>query len=310
MKVYSDIFQFKASNPIVTIGMFDGVHCGHRSIFKHLIAEAKEKNGESVVLSFWPHPRMLFEGEHCSLKFLTSNEEKAVLLDEIGIDHFIVYPFTNDFASFSPRQYVEEILVKQIGAKKVIIGYDHRFGFKGAGDYADMETYGNQFGFAVEQISAFDIDEVNVSSSKIREAMKHGNLSLANRYLSYEYFITGTIVKGNQIGRTIGYPTVNIEPSFPQKLIPGNGVYIVEVEVDKVNYHAVANVGNRPTVVENQTIPNVEAYILDFNQDVYGKSIIIRFKQKLRDELKFPSLQKLVEQIEKDVERAKQWFAI
>ena len=289
--------------------MFDGVHSGHRSILQHLIAEAQKCNGESVVLSFWPHPRMLFEGEHCSLKFLTSVEEKAQLLDEIGIDHFIVYPFTQPFSSLSPRQYVEDVLVNQIGVKKVIIGYDHRFGFKGAGGFTEMVAFGQEFGFEVEQISAFEIDQENISSSKIREALKSGDIALATSYLSYEYSITGTVVQGNKIGRTIGFPTVNLEPSFPQKLIPGNGIYVVEVEIESVRYQAVANVGNRPTVVENQILPNVEAYILDFDQDVYGKGISIYFKHKLRDELKFPSLEKLVEQIEIDVEESKQWFA-
>ena len=309
MKIHTDISNLIALNPIVTIGMFDGVHSGHRSILQHLIDEAKTIDGESVVLSFWPHPRMLFEGENCSLKFLTSNEEKAILLDEIGIDHFILYPFTREFSSLSPRQYVENILVKQIGVKKVIIGYDHRFGFKGAGGYAEMVEFGKEFGFEVEQISAFEIDQENISSSKIRVALKSGDIALASSYLSYEYSILGTVVKGNQIGRTIGYPTVNIEPTFAQKLIPGNGIYVVEVEIENVKYKAVANVGNRPTIVENQIFPNVEAFIFDFNRDVYGKAISILFKHKLRDELKFPSLEKLVEQIGKDVENAKQWFA-
>ena len=275
-----------------------------------IIEQAKNNDGESVVLSFWPHPRMLFEGENCSLKFLTSNEEKAILLDEIGIDHFILYPFTREFSTLSPRQYVEEILVNQIGVKKVIIGYDHRFGFKGAGGFAEMVAFGQEFGFDVEQISAFEIDQENISSSKIREALTVGDIALANSYLSYEYSIFGTVVKGNQIGRTIGYPTVNIEPTFTQKLIPGNGIYVVEVEIEQIKYQAVANVGNRPTVVENQILPNVEAYILDFNRDVYGKAISIIFKHKLRDELKFSSLELLVVQIGKDVENAKQWFAL
>jgi riboflavin kinase / FMN adenylyltransferase len=309
LKIHNNILNFIARNPIVTIGMFDGVHSGHRSILQHLIDEAKTFDGESVVLSFWPHPRMLFEGENCSLKFLTSNEEKAILLDEIGIDHFILYPFTREFSSLSPRQYVENILVKQIGVKKVIIGYDHRFGFKGAGGFVEMVALGAEFGFEVEQISAFEIDQENISSSKIREALKTGDITLANSYLSYEYSILGTVVKGNQVGRTIGYPTVNIEPTFAQKLIPGNGIYVVEVEIENVKYKAVANVGNRPTVVENQIFPNVEAFIFDFNRDVYGKAISILFKHKLRDELKFSSLEKLVEQIGKDVENAKQWFA-
>ena len=288
--------------------MFDGVHSGHRSILQHLKDEAKQHGGESVVLSFWPHPRMLFEGENCSLKFLTSNQEKAKVLDEIGIDHFIIYPFSHEFSKLSPREYVENILVNRIGVKKVIIGYDHRFGFKGAGGFTEMVELGQELGFEVEQISAFEIDQENISSTKIREALKAGDIALANTYLSYEYSISGTVVKGNQIGRTIGYPTVNIEPTFTQKLIPGNGIYVVEVEIENVKYQAVANVGNRPTVVENQVTPNVEAFILEFNQDVYGKAISIIFKQKLRDELKFSSLELLVDQIGKDVETAKQWF--
>jgi len=308
IKIHTDITQFKARNPIVTIGMFDGVHSGHRTILNRLITQAKTNDGESLVLSFWPHPRMLFEGEHCSLRFLSSIEEKATLLENIGIDHFIVYPFTRDFASLSPRQYVEEILVKKIGVKKVIIGYDHRFGFKGAGGYAEMLAFGSEFGFEVEQISAYEIDQENISSSKIREALTVGDIPLATRYLSYEYSIAGRVIKGNQIGRTIGYPTVNIEPLFAQKLIPGNGIYVVVIEIESKRYNAVANVGNRPTVVENQTIPNVEAFILDFNADVYGKAITIYFKQKLRDELKFPSLARLVEQIAIDVEMTRAWF--
>lgn len=288
--------------------MFDGVHSGHRSILQHLKDEAKKHDGESVVLSFWPHPRMLFEGENCSLKFLTSNQEKAKVLDEIGIDHFIIYPFSHEFSKLSPRQYVEDILVNQIGVKKVIIGYDHRFGFKGAGGFTEMVALGKEFGFEVEQISAFEIDQENISSTKIREALKAGDIALANTFLSYEYSILGTIVKGNQIGRTIGYPTVNIEPIFTHKLIPGNGIYVVEVEIDGESFQAVANVGNRPTVVENQVTPNVEAYILDFNRDVYGKSIKIRFKDFLREEKKFNSIEILKHQINLDVENAIEWF--
>jgi len=288
--------------------MFDGVHSGHRSILQQIKDEAKEHDGESVVLSFWPHPRMLFEGADCPLRFLTSIEEKASLLDELGIDHFIVYPFTRQFSSMSPKEYVEEILVNKIGAKKVIVGYDHRFGHKGAGGFEEMQLFGKQFGFDVAQIPAFDIDEINISSSKIREALIDGNVLLANSYLSYDYFISGTVVKGNQIGRTIGFPTVNIEPSFPQKLIPGNGIYVVEVEIDGESFQAVANVGNRPTVVENQLIPNVEAYIFDFNSDVYGKEIKISFKDFLREEKKFNSIDVLKHQINLDVENAIEWF--
>ena len=308
MKIYTDISQFKARNPVVTIGMFDGVHCGHRAILEHVKDAATQCDGESVVLTFWPHPRMLFEGKDCSMRFLTSIEEKAALLESIGIEHFIVYPFSPEFASLSPLQYVEEILVKRIALKKVIIGYDHRFGHKGSGGFDEMVTFGMQFGFEVEQIPAVDVDDVNVSSSKIREALLHGNVDKAKAYLSYTYRIPGTVIKGNQIGRTIGFPTINIEPLFAQKLIPGNGIYVVEVVIDDCFYHAVANVGNRPTVVENQKVPNVEAYILDFNDDVYGKKVEIRFLAFLREEQKFASLDALIEQIQKDVVQTREYF--
>jgi len=309
MKFHRDFTQFSARKPVVTTGMFDGVHRGHRTILSRTIDVAHKNGGESVVLTFWPHPRLLFEGENTQLRFLTTIEEKVALIKQFGIDHVIVYPFSPEFASMNPRQYVSNILVNNIHATHVVVGYDHRFGNKGAGDFSMLCQLGNEYGFSAEQVPALEVDAVKVSSTKIREALVHGNVELANHYLSYRYSISGTVAKGNQIGGTIGFPTANIEPKEKHKQFPGNGVYIVEVCVENVIYRGVANVGNRPTVVHNQVQPNIEVHLLDFDQDVYQLPITVIFIKKLRDEQKFESLTLLVEKIKDDVIRARDYFS-
>jgi riboflavin kinase/FMN adenylyltransferase len=308
MDFCQDISQLKVTRPVVTIGMFDGVHRGHRSLLGRVIDRAKITGGESVVLTFWPHPRILFEGEHSSLRFLTTIEEKISLLKSVGVDHVLVCPFTREFAQIEPADFVKQFLVDGVKARHVIVGYDHRFGFRGKGDYQLLEKLGTRYQFGTEQVLALDVNGTHVSSTKIREALMAGEVEKAAEFLSYEYSIAGTVVRGNQIGRTIGFPTANIEPGVKHKQIPGNGIYIVEIEVNGQLYGAVANVGNRPTVVDQQQEPNIEAYILRFNDDIYGKPICIRFKKKIRDEKKFASLEELSAKIRDDVSIATTFF--
>lgn len=308
MKLHRDVTNLNAIKPVVTIGMFDGVHLGHQSLLKNVIERAKAIGGESVVLTFWPHPRILFEGEKSSLRFLTTIEEKVSIMKKIGVNHVIVYPFTHEFANIEPTDFVKIFLLEGTKAHTVIVGHDHRFGHNGQGDYELLSDLGWIFDFKTEQVSALDISDTHVSSTKIREALIAGDIIKANLFLSYEYSITGTVVKGNQIGRTMGFPTANIQPDEKHKQIPGNGVYITEVEIQGKTYKAVANVGNRPTIVNNQPEPNIEAFILDFTEEIYFKPITIRFKGKIRDEMKFGSVEFLKEKIEDDVTRTRSFF--
>lgn len=308
MSFYRDISQLKAVNAVLTIGMFDGVHLGHRALLGMVVRRARELCGQSVVLTFWPHPRLLFEGEASTLRFLTTIEEKVALIKALGIDHVVVHPFTTEFAAMEPSRFVHQFIVDGIKAREVIVGHDHRFGHRGEGDFALLQKLGDENGFGTHQVQALDIGDTHVSSTKIREALIAGDIDRANTFLSYEYAIKGSVVKGNQLGRTIGFPTANLEPHEKHKQIPGNGIYAVEVELAGVCHPAVANVGIRPTVIYNQRIPNIEAYILDFEDDIYGKDIIFRFKKKLRDEVKFPSIDALKAKIQEDVDNARIFF--
>ena len=283
----------------MTTGTFDGVHVGHKVILDHVVETARRKGAESVLFTFDPHPRTVLFPEDHGLKLLSSKEEKIRLLEQQGIDHVIFHPFSKDFAKLSALEYVRNVLVDGMGVTTVIIGYDHRFGRNREGDFTKLLEFAEMFGFGVEEIPAQDIDDVNVSSTKIRKALASGDIETANTYLGYNYSVDGIVIEGDGIGRTIGFPTANIQVNEPLKLIPGNGVYAVEVKVDGKSYPGMLNSGVRPTV--SQTGKNqIEVHLIDTDQTLYGKQIEVTFVRRLRAESKFKNKEALIQQLEKD----------
>jgi riboflavin kinase/FMN adenylyltransferase len=282
---------------VVTIGTFDGVHIGHRKILERIIHSAQELDCNSIVLTFFPHPRMVLQ-EGSDVKLLNTMVEKIALLEEIGIDNLIIHPFDKEFSRLTAEEFVKEILVDKLHIQKIIIGYDHRFGRNRTADINDLIHFGKEYGFEVEQISAQEINDNAVSSTKIRNAILEGNSTLAKEYLGYNYFFSGTVVKGKQLGRTIGFPTANIHIEEDYKLIPKNGVYVVKGTCNEETLFAMMNIGTRPTVEgKNQTI---EVHFFDFDKDIYNQHITIEIQEFIRDEHKFESLDALKNQIQKD----------
>lgn len=298
MKTYNSINSFKsAKKTIATIGTFDGVHIGHRKILEKIIHSAKDLDCESLVLTFFPHPRMVLQ-ENSEVKLLNTLKEKSDLLEKIGIDNLIVHPFDKEFSRLTAEEFVKTILVDQLNIQKIIIGHDHRFGRNRTADINDLITFGKEYGFEVEQISAQEINENAVSSTKIRNAILDGNIQLANDYLGYNYCFSGEVVKGKQLGRTIGFPTANIHILEDYKLIPKNGVYIVKCYHNNSSYFGMMNIGNRPTVNgESQTI---EVNLFDFDKEIYTENLTVEILKFVRNEQKFDSLDALKEQIQKD----------
>jgi len=298
VKIFHSLCDFSLTKKtIITIGTFDGVHIGHRKILEKIIHNAKELDCESLVLTFFPHPRMVLQ-ENSSVKLLHTMEEKRTLLQKIGIENLIIHPFNKEFSQLTAEEFVKEILINQLQIQKIIIGHDHRFGRNRTADINDLISFGEKYGFEVEQISAQEIDEIAVSSTKIRNALINGTISLANEYLGYNYFFSGTVVQGQQLGRTIGFPTANIHIKEDYKLIPKNGVYIIKSYLNEVLIYGIMNIGNRPTVNGlNQTI---EVHFIDFDKDLYGQEVTIEVVEFIREEHKFDSLESLKNQIQKD----------
>lgn len=290
--------EFKSnSQSVITIGTFDGVHVGHRAIIKRLVSSAKEEGLVSVVLTFFPHPRMVLQKDS-EIKLINTLAEKKQLLQEIGLDYFVVEPFTYEFSRLTALQYVRDILVGQLKAKKIIIGYDHRFGRNRNADIQDLKKYGVEFGFEVEEISAQQLNEVSVSSTKIRKALAKGAIDTANTYLGYPFSITGTVTKGKALGRTIGYPTANLHVSQTYKLIPKNGVYVVKALIDNTLTYGITSIGTNPTV--GGTAKSIETFFLDTNTDLYNKQLQLQFLQHIREEATFKDLEDLKKAIQKD----------
>ena len=303
MRIYRSIEEFSAQNPIVTIGMFDGVHAGHREILRQMETLKQQQGGETVLLTFWPHPRVFF-GKTDDFGLLTTIDEKMELLEQAGLDVCLILPFSHEFAELSPESYITEILHKGIGAKKVVIGYDHKYGKSGSGTFDLMQEYGRKLGFSVEQITAYFVDSKTVSSTKVRNFISSGEIEAANRYLSYNYFLNGTVVSGRHVGRTMGFPTANLHINSDWKEIPANGVYAGFAEFEAHRYKAVINIGTNPTVSqENKS--SIEAHVIDFQGDLYGKNIRLEFSKFIRNEQRFDSLQDLQRAITCDVEEAK-----
>lgn len=273
------------------------MHIGHQSILNKLKQQKKLGDYETLVLTFFPHPRMVLKTDDTIL-LLNTIQERIALIDHFGIDHLVVQEFTQDFANLSAEDFVKNILVDQFNIGKIIIGYDHRFGKNRSADIHDLIEFGKKYHFNVEQISAEELDNVSVSSTKIRKALNAGNVALAKTYLGYPYMLTGTVVKGKQLGRTLGYPTANIYVPERYKLIPAIGIYVVEVKVNNQKYYGMLSIGTNPTV--GGTEKTIEVFIFDFNQDIYKEEISVYFLTKIREEEHFESLELLVEALKKD----------
>ncbi len=306
LKTYNSLLDFTSENKtIVTLGTFDGVHLGHTVILDRICNIAKKENLESVVLTFFPHPRLIVSNDS-EIKMLNTMSEKAKLLEQKGIQNFIIHPFDKLFSELSPREFVEQILIKQLNIQKIIIGYDHKFGKNRAADFNDLIDFGKEFGFEVEEIPAKQVDEVSVSSTKIRKSLLEGKISLANTYLGYLYMLSGNVVKGNQLGRTFGFPTANIQISENYKLIPKNGVYIVTALVNNKTIFGMMNIGVKPTLGEN--LLSIEVHLLQFSEDIYGQKIQVNVIERLRDEQKFESFEALKSQLEIDKANTLHYF--
>jgi riboflavin kinase/FMN adenylyltransferase len=298
LKIFHSINEFHSDKKtILTLGTFDGVHIGHAAILKKLTQNTADGKFESAVLTFFPHPRMVLQGKS-DLKLLNTINEKIDLLEKIGIENLIIHPFDANFSQLSAEEFVKTVLVDQLHIQKIIIGYDHRFGKNRTANIDDLTAFGLKYGFEVEQISAQEINDISISSTKIRTALENGEINLANEYLGYSYFLSGTVVKGKQLGRTIGFPTANIELEEEYKLVPKNGVYIVAAEIDRKSVYGMMNIGFNPTVQgEKRTI---EVHFFDFDLDIYNRHIRVAILQRIRSEEKFESVEFLKIQLGKD----------
>jgi len=300
VKIHYDLDSITAlKQTAVTTGTFDGVHLGHKTIIERLISSAKSIEGESVLLTFYPHPRMVLFPDDDQIKMLNTPLEKEKLLEACGIDNLVVLPFTKEFSRLSSLEFVRNILANTLKAKKLVIGHDHHFGRNREGTFAHLLEFGSLYGFEVEEIPAKDINDVAISSSKIRQALESGDLQTANQYLGYNYSITGKVIKGKQLGRTIGYPTANIEMNDKYKLIPAIGVYAVKVKYGTQLYDGMLSIGKNPTVIENGPI-TIEVHIFEFNHEIYHKDLTIYFHKRLREEEKYDTLEALTAQLALD----------
>lgn len=302
MKVYRSLQQLPVfTNAVVTIGTFDGVHLGHRQIIRQLCAEAKERGGESVLISFYPHPRKIVQPDR-SIAELTTLDERIELLKEQGLDNLVVVPFNKEFSEQSAQEYISSFLVNRFHPALIIIGYDHKFGNNREGDYRLLEQMGERFNYAVKEIPQQLMNEAAISSTKIRQAISNGEIETANQLLGYPYFFKGNVIEGNKLGRKLGYPTANLQIQDPDKLVPANGVYAVEAQVEGETkmMKGMMNIGNRPTV--DGTGRTVEVHLFDFDEDIYNRHLKVYVRFHLRNEVKFEGLDKLIEQLHKDKE--------
>jgi riboflavin kinase/FMN adenylyltransferase len=300
LKIYRNIADFKPEKKVfLTVGTFDGIHFGHQKIIDSLKSLANEEDGESVMLTFSPHPRLVLFPENNNLKLINTLDEKINRLESSGIDHLIIYPFTKDFSRISALEYVRDFLVKEIKVSTLIIGYDHQFGRNREGNFEYLKELSELYGFDVKEISAQDINDINVSSTKIRIAIELGDIPLANEYLGYTFPLIGKVIEGKKLGNTIGFPTANLLIEDKTKIIPKPGAYVVYVEVDGNRYKAMLNIGKNPTIDESEQ-EKIEVNLFDFDGNLYQKTIKVEFIERLRDEVKFDSLDALKNQLRLD----------
>lgn len=300
MKEFLDLDKpVSIPNAVLTIGTFDGVHFGHQKILEQINEIAEKVGGESVLFTFHPHPRLVLFPESDNLRLIQTQNEKLKKLDQFGLQNIIRFPFTKEFSRLSATEFVRDYLVSKVNVHTVVIGYDHQFGRNRQGTLEVLRELSEVYDFKVEEITAQTIDTVSVSSTKIRKAIEEGDIEVANQYLEDEYLITGSVVQGAQIGRTINFPTANLGVLDPHKIVPKNGVYFVKVLVKGTVYWGMLNKGTRPTV-NNDEASKIEVHIFDFNMDIYGEQIEVRFLKRIRDEQKFDSTSDLQKQLQDD----------
>jgi riboflavin kinase/FMN adenylyltransferase len=308
VKVYASIDEFPGiRNAVVTIGTFDGVHAGHRLIINRLVKIAAETKGETVVLTFFPHPRMVLQPEDNDLKLITTMKEREELLRSFGIDHLIVQPFSKEFSRIDATHFVRDILINKIGTKTLVIGYDHHFGRNRQGSYKELEEMAPIYKFRLEEIQEQIVNHIAVSSTKIRTALLHGDIDTANSLLGHDFTLEGKVVKGQKLGKELGFPTANMEITENYKLIPADGIYAVNVECDGQLHKGMLYIGNRPSLGGSSR--SIEVNIFDFKKDIYGKQLRIIFKKRIRDDMHFDSLEKLKEKMKEDKLHATKWLS-
>lgn len=306
MKIFHSIKDFSSpKKTILTLGTFDGVHVGHRKILEKITQNSENGEYESLVLTFFPHPRMVLQGQS-NVKLLNTISEKIDLLEKSGIENLVIHPFDETFSKLSAQEFVKTVLVDQFNIKKIIIGHDHRFGRNRTANIDDLITFGKQYDFEVEQISVQEIKEVSISSTKIRNALTEGNMALANEYLGYDYFLKGTVLKGKQLGRTIGFPTANLKIDEDYKLIPRNGAYVVKSIINQKTIFGMMNIGFNPTLEEENL--SIEIHYFNFDADLYNQKISVSLLEYIRAEQKFGSVALLKEQLKKDSKTASEFI--
>ncbi len=310
MKIHSSFDTLKAVKPVVTIGMFDGIHLGHRHLIASVVGHAKDCRGESVIITFWPHPRIVLKQDTQSLRFITTMEEKTQMMSELQVDHLVLLPFTMQLAAMSADEFVEKILVRSVGIYHLVMGFNHHFGKGRSSNYDDYASLARKYGFYISRENAIDIHGLHCSPPVIRESLTKGDVSSANLLLGYQYRLVGHVLGGNRLGRTLGYPTANVELEDDSKLVPANGVYACHVHTEGQNYFGMLNIGKRPTIHNNTGKSSIEVHILDFNHDIYSEIIVIEFIRRMRDEHKFASLEALKEQLAIDERTIRDFFNI
>lgn len=300
MSVFYNISELsQVTNSIVTIGTFDGVHLGHQKIIKRLVELKQKQGGEIVLFTFDPHPRKILFPEQKDLKLITTTEEKCDILKQFGVDHVLVYPFTKEFSKMQAQDYISNIIARGLKTKTLVIGYDHRFGSNREGNIETLKELSKVYNFLVEEIPAQEINQLNVSSTRIRKAIEAGEIQTANDFLGYTFFITGKVVKGKQLGRTIGYPTANVLIEDNDKLIPKIGVYAVNVISNNLSYKGMLNIGTNPTTDADNRV-KIEVNIFDFDKDIYGETLKVEFVKWIRNEEKFANLDELKQALAND----------
>ena len=302
MKIKSAADYDQIKDSVVTIGTFDGVHLGHQKIIKRLVAIAHAEQLQALVLTFFPHPRMVVQKD-TSIKLINTIDEKADLIQDLGVDHLVIKAFTKDFSRLTSLEYVRDVLVNKLHVKHIIVGYDHHFGRNRTANIKDLKEFGAFYGFKVTEITAQEVGDVAVSSTKIRSALAEGSIKVANQFLGYNFMLNGTVVKGKGLGNTIQFPTANLQIAESYKLIPKKGVYLVQSIIDAQLVYGMLNIGTNPTVSDANEI-SVEVFFFDFNQTLYGTALNIQFLDRIRDEIKFSGLQALKVQLEQDQQAA------
>src|SRR6478735_3369136 len=305
MKVYRHISEFKKlPHAVVTSGTFDGVHLGHRKIIDRLIEIAAQEKGESVVITFWPHPRLVIQQPtHHNIKVLTTLDEKITLLEKAGIQHLFIIPFTKEFSELSSENFIQDILISTIGTKTLVIGYDHRFGKNREGGFESLKANEKKHGFRIEEIPRQDIDHETISSTAVRNALSIGDVKAAADLLGYPYSLTGKVIHGKKLGRKIGYPTANLQIQDLLKLVPADGIYAVKILINTSLFLGMLSIGNNPTIPDAER--SIEVNIFDFNEDLYDKFVEIHFIEWLRSEEKFDGLESLIAQLKRDEEQSR-----